>query len=91
MEINCGSRGGLGRGGQKGKNGDNCNSITIQNYLKKSSHYNMSPGVRDIHLHSGILCNRKKEGALTLCNSMNGSGESIMLSEISQVVKNKTI
>ena len=24
-----------------------------------------------VHLHNGILCNRKKEGAYTLCDSMN--------------------
>ena len=28
-----------------------------------------------VHLHNGILCSRKKEGAPTLCNSMDGSGE----------------
>ena len=28
-----------------------------------------------VHLHSGILCSRKKEGAPTLHNSMDGSGE----------------
>ena len=27
------------------------------------------------HLHNGILCSRKKEGAPTLCNSMDGTGE----------------
>ena len=27
-----------------------------------------------VHLHSGILCSRKK-GAPTLCNSMDGTGE----------------
>ena len=26
-------------------------------------------------LHDGILCSRKKEGAPTLCNSMDGTGE----------------
>ena len=28
-----------------------------------------------VHLHNGILLCCKKEGNLTLCNSMNGSGE----------------
>ena len=28
-----------------------------------------------VHLHNGIRCSRKKEGAPTLCNSMDGSGE----------------
>ena len=27
------------------------------------------------YLHNGILCSRKKEGAPTLCNSMDGTGE----------------
>ena len=41
-----------------------------------------------VHLHDGILCSRKIEGVPMLCDSMDGSG-SIMLSEISQVVKDK--
>ena len=28
-----------------------------------------------VHLHNGLLCSRKKEGAHTLHNSMDGSGE----------------
>ena len=28
-----------------------------------------------VHLHNGILCSRKKEGAPTLCDSIDGSGE----------------
>ena len=28
-----------------------------------------------VHLHGGILCNRKKEGAPTFCDSMDGSAE----------------
>ena len=28
-----------------------------------------------IHLHDGILHRRKKEGAPTFCNSMDGTGE----------------
>ena len=41
-----------------------------------------------VHLCNGILYNRDKEGAPTLHNSMDGTG-SIMLSEISQAVKDK--
>ena len=28
-----------------------------------------------VHLHDGTLCSEKKEGAPTLCNSMDGTGE----------------
>ena len=28
-----------------------------------------------VHLHNGILCSRKKEGAPTLCDGMDGTGE----------------
>ena len=28
-----------------------------------------------VHLHNGILCSRKKEGAPTLCDSTDGTGE----------------
>ena len=28
-----------------------------------------------VHLHNGILCSREKEGAPTLCHSMDGTGE----------------
>ena len=28
-----------------------------------------------VHLHNGILCSRKKEGAPTLCDTMDGTGE----------------
>ena len=28
-----------------------------------------------VHLHNGILCSREKEGAYTLCNSIDGPGE----------------
>ena len=41
-----------------------------------------------VYLLNGILCSREKEGAYTLCNSMDGTGEH-MLSAISQVVKDK--
>ena len=32
--IECGTRGGIVGGGQRGKNWDNCNRITIKNDLK---------------------------------------------------------
>ena len=28
-----------------------------------------------VHLHNGILCSRQKEGAPTLCESLDGTGE----------------
>ena len=28
-----------------------------------------------VHLHNGILRSREKEGAYTLCNSMDGTGQ----------------
>ena len=28
-----------------------------------------------VHLHNGILCSREKEGAPTLCDSMDGTGK----------------
>ena len=31
-----------------------------------------------VHLHNGILCSRKKEGVSTLCDSMDGSGETLL-------------
>ena len=34
----------------------------------------MSGSKNCVHLHNGILCNRKK-GAPTLCNSVDGTGE----------------
>ena len=30
---------------------------------------------RMVHLHNGILCSREKEGAYTLCNGIDGTGE----------------
>ena len=35
----------------------------------------MSGSKTVVHLHDGILHNRKKEGAPTLCDSMDGTGE----------------
>ena len=28
-----------------------------------------------LHLHNGILCNKKKEGTLTFCDHMDGTGD----------------
>ena len=44
-----------------------------------------------VYLHNGILSSRKKEGAPTLHDSMDGTGESIMLSKISQAGKENII
>ena len=41
-----------------------------------------------VYLHNGILLSREKEGAYTLCNSLDGTGEH-MLIEISHVVRDK--
>ena len=41
-----------------------------------------------VYLHNGIPRSREKEGALTLCDKMDGPGEH-MLSEISQAVRDK--
>ena len=41
-----------------------------------------------VHLHNGILCARKKEGAPSLCDSMDGTGEHYM-NKISLAVKDK--
>ena len=46
----------------------------------------MSGSKTMVHLHNGILRSREKEGAYTLCNSMDGTGE---ISEISQAVRDK--
>ena len=35
----------------------------------------MSGSKTMVYLHNGILCSREKEGAHTLCNSMDGTGE----------------
>ena len=35
----------------------------------------MSGSKTMVHLHNGILRSREKEGAYTLCNSMDGTGE----------------
>ena len=35
----------------------------------------MSGSKTMVHWHNGILCSREKEGAPTLCDSMDGTGE----------------
>ena len=45
-----------------------------------------------VHLHNEILCSRKKQGAPTLCDSIDGTGEHYAkwkANIISQVVKDK--
>ena len=43
-----------------------------------------------VHLPNGVLCSRKKEGTPTFCDRERWIDlESIVLSEISQVVKDK--
>ena len=53
-----------------------------------SAHQQMSGSKNYDIFTQGILCSREKEGAYTLCNSMDGTGE-LMLSEISQRVRDK--
>ena len=49
----------------------------------------MNASVTMEQLHNGILHSRKKEAAPILQNSMDGTGEHYILSEISQAVKDK--
>ena len=42
-----------------------------------------------VHIHNGILCDRKKEGVPILRDNMDKL-ESIMLSEVRQAVKTNT-
>ena len=48
-----------------GEKAYNCNWITIKIKKKKPV----------VHLHHGILHSRKKEGAATLCDILDGTGE----------------
>ena len=48
----------------------------------------MSGSKTVVHLHNGILRSREKEGAPTLWDSMDGTGEHYV-NEVSQVVKDK--
>ena len=63
--------------------------FTIAKYWKQPKCPSANEWIKKlVHLHNGILRSRKKEGFPTLCDSMDGM-ESIMLSEISQVVEDK--
>ena len=48
--------------------------FTIAKYWKQPSEVPIDPKTM-VHLHNAILCSREKEGAYTLCNSMDGTGE----------------
>ena len=39
------------------------------------AHQQMSGAKTMVYLHNGILPSREKEGAYTLCNSMDGTGD----------------
>ena len=64
--------------------------FTIAKYGKQSKCPSVNEWIKKtvVHLHSGILCSRDKEGAPTLCNSMDGTGD-YYANEINQVVKDK--
>ena len=57
----------------------NVHSSTIYNsYVLEATLVPISQGMDQntmVHLHNGILCSRKKEGAPTLCDIMDGTGE----------------
>ena len=48
--------------------------FTIAKYWKQPSEVPIDPKTM-VHLHNAILCSREKEGASTLCYSMDGTGE----------------
>ena len=56
--------------------------FTIAKYWKQPKCPSVDQKIM-VHLHNGILCSRKKEGAPTLCMDQEG----IMLFEISQAMK----
>ena len=70
------------------------NVHSVQFTIAKSWKQPKCPSVNEwikkpmVYLHNGILCSNKKEGVPTLHDSMDGT-ESIMLSEISQAVRDK--
>ena len=51
--------------------------FTISKYLKQLKCPSANESLQKLwyNLHNGILCSREKEGAYTLCNGMDGSGE----------------
>ena len=50
--------------------------FTIAKYWKQPKCPSAMNGTKAmVHLHSGILHSRQKEGAYTLCNRMDGTGE----------------
>ena len=48
--------------------------FTIAKYWKQPKFPTVNKWI-NLHLHDGILCSRKKEGAPTLCDSMDGTVE----------------
>ena len=51
--------------------------FTIAKYWKQPKCPSVNDWVikRMVHLHDGILRSREREGAFTLCDSMDGTGE----------------
>ena len=49
--------------------------FTIAKCWKQPKCPSMNGSKTMAHLHNGILCSRKKEGAPTLCNSMDRTGK----------------
>ena len=51
--------------------------FTIAKYWKQPKCLSVNKWIEKLWyiLHNGILCSRKKEGAPTLCDSMDGTGE----------------
>ena len=50
--------------------------FTIPMSWKEPKHPPVNKWIKKlVHLHNGILRSREKEGAPTLCNSMDGTGE----------------
>ena len=51
--------------------------FTVAKYWKQPKCLSANEWIKKtmVYLHNGILCNREKEGAYTLCDSMDGTGE----------------
>ena len=49
--------------------------VPISNQCPSLSVHSLMDQKSMVHLHSGILCSTKKDGAPTLHNSLNGSGD----------------